>query len=61
MISSFEDRVRRKQEEVLRSFLIVPLGDFHNYSRLKGVYEGLEKSLELYREASKGDLEAGEH
>lgn len=49
--SHFERLIEEARTELLKAHIAVSAGDSHRHAQLKGQYEGLQKALEIYRQA----------
>lgn len=62
-ITHFEKLVERAQLECLTTALTMSVGDshevafVHRHGMVKGIHEGLQKALELYRQSAREDSE----
>lgn len=54
----FEKAIAKAIDEARDSLVKSPLGDSHRHAYIKGQCDGLGRSLELYRAASRADIEA---
>lgn len=55
--SHFEKLVEDEKRKTGEAMFSIAIGDSHRHAELKGVRQGLDKALELYRQASRTDVE----
>ena len=57
LATHFEVEIDKAMKKAAYDSLQIALGDSHNHARIKGVYEGLQMALRIYRDAAKIDIE----
>lgn len=57
MASYFENQVDKAMLEVAQDALKCPLGDSHKHAFIKGRADGMRHCLDLYRRATRQDVE----